>query len=247
MATTTTAGTPLYVARDNLLGVDVCAPSPRLEAGEAATAASIAAGNRGERVALADGTDRFTVRTAPPVEVFTVTATGPELAAIRSSVCKSAPISKAPNMATLCAVIDAARPVGGETYSPLQAEAMLCLWEEMLDRQREAAHARPEDITPAQSVLLQVWEDEGSVAMRHHAKDLAAFALAVYDAIPDNLTDGHAYDWEVIPAILDRVQWRALEDSNVYGIAAYDLPDPAEAARAVVAALGETWPEPEEA
>lgn len=236
---------PLYVARDGLTGADISPPATYAEAGAAATAASIAAGKAGERVAMPNGLDRFTVRRAPPVERFTVTGSAVQLAAIRSAVCKAAPITKAPTMQELCALLDARAPAPtAPVYSSLQAEAMLCLWEEMLDRHRDASHARPEDITPAQSALLKLWEDEGTVGMRHHAKDLAAFALAVYDAIPANLTDGHAYDWEVIPAILNAVQWRSLADSGVHGIAAYELPAPENAAREVVAALGEAWPDP---
>lgn len=44
MATTTTAGAPLYVAHDGALGVNLCDGLPYAEAGSIATAASLAAG-----------------------------------------------------------------------------------------------------------------------------------------------------------------------------------------------------------
>jgi len=217
-ATTTTAGAALYVARDNLLEVNLCDGLPYAEAGSIATAATLAASSRGERVAMADGVDRFTVRRAP------------------------------------------FKPAPPVTFSELEAEAMLCVWEEFLERRSEsgniaslqaragreespgvipitveaaaASAARVERWAP----FIAYWEGVGAGAMRHVAKDLAPFALAVYDAIPRDLLDGYAYDWEIIPATLDQIDWTST---------GYTLPDPKTAARAVVALLGEEWPEEE--
>lgn len=154
------------------------------------------------------------------------------------------------------------KPAPPVTFSELEAEAMLCIWEELLDRHAEAANLPslkakagvatspgvvPITVETAEASAVRVarwapflahWEQVGTGAMRHTAKDLAPFALAVYDAIPPLALDGYAYDWEVIPAILDRIDWTST---------GYTLPDPKSAAREVVAALGEEWPEEEEA
>lgn len=52
---------PLFIAHDGLLGVNLAPPEERAAAGARATRASIEAGERGERVTVPGGTDRFTV------------------------------------------------------------------------------------------------------------------------------------------------------------------------------------------
>lgn len=171
----------LYVVRDNLRHTE-SAPMQRAEAESKASADSIAAGNRGEPVAMPDGRDRFTVATAP------------------------APRAPAP------------------TYSALQAEAALCIWEAMLD-------ARLESSSPA---ITAAFEAGGTVTMRHHALALSTFALAVHDALPDDVREAPlAYDYEIIPAILNAVQWTG---------AGYVLPPVADAAQTVAAALAPLIP-----
>lgn len=172
------ADSPLYIVRDNLLGVDVSSPHERGPAGRVATEQTIAAGRRGEAVATPGGVDRFTVVRAP------------------------------------------AAPTPAPTYTALQAEAALCLYEAMLD-------ARLESTLPA---VADAFDAGGSPTMRQHALALAPFALAVYDALkPDNLPGGpYGYDSEVIPAILAAVHWRG---------SGYILPDVTEATDGVRRAL----------
>ena len=175
-----TAG-PLYIARDNLLGVDLSGPVPSIEAGRIATAATVAAGRIGERVTAPGGTDRFTTPRAPMP------------------------------------------PVPPVTYSYLEAEAMLCAWEALLDQHHRAVESR---------AVREAWKACGAVQMRHHAMALGPFIVAVYDAIPTDVRDaGHSYDWEIVPASLDQVEW------DEYRPGHYTLPDIKKATAAVAAVL----------
>lgn len=101
----------------------------------------------------------------------------------------------------------------------LQAEAVLCLWEAMLD-------ARLESTLPA---MVDAWEATGTHTMRHHAITLAPFVLDVYDALPPSVRLAPlAYDYDVVPAILATLQWDGAEVQR---------PSVADAAAAVAAAL----------
>lgn len=171
-----TTQAPLYIVRDNALNKVVGDPAPYAMAGQLATACSISAGNRGERVAMPSGLDRFTVARAP--------------------------VTHAP----------------APTFTTLQVEAALCLYEAMLD-------ARLEGTSPA---ISEAFAAAGSATMRHHAMTLAPFALQVFDLIPESVRFGHAYDFAVIPAILATVKWSH---------AGYLTPPVTDAARDVVAVL----------
>lgn len=92
------------------------------------------------------------------------------------------------------------QPSASSTYSVLQAEAALCIWEE-LDR-------RTCPMSPNRCAELIRWrEDHGSYALRHAALGLAGDVETLYDALPTEEWDGLAFDWEIIPAILDWVVW----------------------------------------
>lgn len=112
-------------------------------------------------------------------------------------------------------------PEAAPTYTALQAEAALCLWEAMID-------ARMTSTLPA---LDSAWEAAGAATMRHHALALAPFALAVYDALPAEARECVAYDYEIIPAVLAVVRWSG---------AGYALPPVEDAARDVAAAIAST-------
>ena len=93
------------------------------------------------------------------------------------------------------------QPSAASNYSVLQAEAALCIWEE-LDRRTCLTNPNrcPE--------LIRWREDHGSFALRHAALGLAGDVEALYDALPAEDWDGLAFDWEIVPAILDWVVWR---------------------------------------
>jgi hypothetical protein len=86
------------------------------------------------------------------------------------------------------------------TYSHLQVEAALCIWEEIIERtakRRDSEHA----------ALIAYRKNCGTGALRHESITLAAYCLAVYDLLPEHARDGYPYDWEIIPAILDTIDW----------------------------------------
>jgi hypothetical protein len=85
-------------------------------------------------------------------------------------------------------------------YSLLQVEAALCIWEKLL---------RDYDAIPfgADIPFGSYWRARGTAAMRHFSIALADYCLAVYDALTDDDKYGRPYDWEIIPAILDTLDW----------------------------------------
>ncbi len=90
-------------------------------------------------------------------------------------------------------------PSGEDTYSHLELEAALCVWEclndwTILDEKR----LRPD--------WNELREGVGSVELRHQSIALGKWCLSVYDIVTAtnrDFFDGYAYDWEVIPLILD--------------------------------------------
>lgn len=95
-------------------------------------------------------------------------------------------------------------PHEGTTFNIGQIETALCIWE-ALDRRTLIEHT---DQHPA----LHRWrEDYGSYALRHAAIGLTDYVEAIYQAASPEDWDGLAFDWEIVPAILDWVSWRSPE------------------------------------
>lgn len=92
-------------------------------------------------------------------------------------------------------------PTDSSTYSNEQVEAALCIWEELDRRTRN----EPEEYT-----ALTDWRDDhGTSALRCVAIELVDHVEAIYHSLPAEEWDGLAYDWEIVPAILDFVHWWA--------------------------------------
>src|SRR5262249_40857739 len=88
-----------------------------------------------------------------------------------------------------------------KAHSHLQVEAALCIWENWIDRKmRTPTNERD-------TAFHNYWEHCGTVTIRHLSIDLADYCLAVYDALPDEEKYGRPYDWEIIPAILETIDW----------------------------------------
>ena len=101
------------------------------------------------------------------------------------------------------------KPAG--SYSYLQLEACLCVWEHLLskiDRVGDNPHGEPEGNWGA---FLDFWEERGSAEMRLTVTPrIAEWVLAVYDAgktIDPDYWDMVSYDWDVVPAIVDEINW----------------------------------------
>ncbi len=91
-------------------------------------------------------------------------------------------------------------------YSELEAEAALCLWEAMLEA-KFTNEKREEEGLEERSDMVSVWDDTGSLFMRHEALRLAHVVCETYELIPVGARDAIAYDWEIVPAILDTFRW----------------------------------------
>ncbi|MDR6954149.1 hypothetical protein J2X65_003517 [Ancylobacter sp. 3268] len=97
-----------------------------------------------------------------------------------------------------------------KSYTPLQMEAALCAWEWMLEHQSLGA-----DNT-------DLWEAMGASAMRNCSIQAGCIALLVHEHME---AQGYefigAYDWEFVPSILERLDWRALANDNQYHLVPY--------------------------
>ncbi|WP_414462471.1 hypothetical protein [Hyphomicrobium sp. DY-1] len=91
------------------------------------------------------------------------------------------------------------------TYSVLDVEAALIIWECFDDWSRDETF-HPE--------VAKYRADFGTVELRHLAIALAPHCLAVHRRLPASLLDGLAYDWDVIPAILENLDWRKFPDGQ---------------------------------
>lgn len=80
-------------------------------------------------------------------------------------------------------------------YTALHVEAALCIWEHMLDTRE------------SDPPLDTAWTNTGTATMRDTARSLGPWVCDVYDLIPPDVTDLHAYDWEVVPAIMRTGRW----------------------------------------
>lgn len=96
-------------------------------------------------------------------------------------------------------------------YTALEMEAALCIWEWIND------HTTTEE-APAYPALNDAREAHGTFALRSAVPALATWLLTVYDAALAGEWDSHSYDWEIVPAIMGLVEWRA------DGQGLYDLP-----------------------
>ena len=92
------------------------------------------------------------------------------------------------------------QPSATSSYSTLQAETALCIWEEL--------DWRTNLTNPKRCAELIRWrENHGTYALRHAALGLAGDIEALYDALPAEDWDGLAFDWEIVPTVLDWVVW----------------------------------------
>lgn len=107
-----------------------------------------------------------------------------------------------------------------DTYSTLEMEAALCVWEDINERTLL-------DKTSTHAGMVAARENWGSCEMRHASMAIGRWCLSVYDAAGGSDTfDGWAYDWEVIPAMLDLIDWAGFSPMS-------PLPDVAASAEAM--------------
>lgn len=88
----------------------------------------------------------------------------------------------------------------GATYSWDEVEAALCVWEELDRRTRPPEHL--------QNLGLLHWRwTHGTSEMRTAAIGLARYVDEMYQLLSTTEWEPLAFDWEIIPAILDTVVW----------------------------------------
>lgn len=87
-----------------------------------------------------------------------------------------------------------------DTFTRLEMEAAMCLWEAFCEL---AYDSEPKG--ELRDIAHALRENYGTVTMRHACLLAAPAALALYDRMTEDDKDrffGWAYDWEVIPSIL---------------------------------------------
>lgn len=88
-------------------------------------------------------------------------------------------------------------------YTHLEMEAALCVWEAINDR----TVCGSDDMVAKHPELNECRENWGSVSLRHASIHIGKFFLTVYDLLDEKVRDAFSYDWEIIPAMLDHVDW----------------------------------------
>lgn len=99
-----------------------------------------------------------------------------------------------------------------EHFTPLEMEGALCAWEHMCEER---------DRPP----FRQLFDDMGSAAMRSCAIQAGAIASHVYSLMEQrHIEFADPYDWEFVPAVLARLDWKLLTEDNQFDGSPY-LPD----------------------
>lgn len=99
-------------------------------------------------------------------------------------------------------------------FTDLEMEAALCSWEHLIE-QRESKTYAP------------LFDQNGTAAMRTGAIYAGAIALGVYDHMEaQGYAFVEAYDFEFIPAVMDRLDWQKLIAHRLYSGVTY-APSPA--------------------
>lgn len=87
-------------------------------------------------------------------------------------------------------------------YTVLDVEAAQCVWEYLqAASDRDDPHCIP--------AIADVRDRIGSAELRNASIYIGQYCLQVYPLIPEDLRDGHAYDWEIIPAIVSTMDFAA--------------------------------------
>ena len=86
---------------------------------------------------------------------------------------------------------------------PYAAETALCVWEEMLNRQRVKG---TDDLLDG-DVLRQAFADYGTASMRLFAVSVAGLVDRAWATLTAEEQDRVAFDWEFVPDLLQMVDW----------------------------------------
>ena len=100
------------------------------------------------------------------------------------------------------------------TYTHLEMEAALCVWEHLCDITVNTTEPDEEWFDYRQGI--------GSVELRHESITIGKWVLKVYDLLPEWYRDIGAYDWEIVPTIVGHLT------------PGEEHPDPQETARSIL-------------
>ena len=112
----------------------------------------------------------------------------------------------------------AARPEA-TSWSSIQVEAAMCLWDTIstawLDFYDKAAEA-PLPTAPEWFIEMhKAWDGNGSLGMMHAVRHVAIDIEAMWEALPEALTNFIVYDWEFIPEVVRWIDWAALDHHQI--------------------------------
>jgi hypothetical protein len=102
------------------------------------------------------------------------------------------------------------------TLTDVEMDAVLCVWDEMsLRRDKIGADVDPFDME-RDAGLNAYWSDHGVAGMRALAPGLGLWAEAVWLLLTEDQKDATVFDWELVPKLLDLVQWPADDSADPY-------------------------------
>ncbi|THK34008.1 hypothetical protein EHS39_33060 [Ensifer sp. MPMI2T] len=97
-----------------------------------------------------------------------------------------------------------------DQFNTIQIEAALCAWEWMCENREH-------------DLLKEFFDRLGSSGMRHCSMQAGDIAARVHDHVTAQGYEFiNAYDWEFVPEVLRRLDWRALTEDNQYGGPPYE-------------------------
>ncbi len=89
----------------------------------------------------------------------------------------------------------------GPQWSHLAMEAALCVWEDLLERY---------DRFPTQNPgIVAQWKKNGTVHMRSLCPAIGSWIAEAFELFERDSLDGSAYDWEIVPAFVNLIDWEA--------------------------------------
>ena len=96
-----------------------------------------------------------------------------------------------------------------KTYTHLNMEAGLCLWEAMLDANSAAFQKDPSARSDAEETLLECWENLGYAEMRMKCIELIPLLEEIWAELPDTIKDSSSFDWDFCPIFVQVTNWLA--------------------------------------
>jgi hypothetical protein len=128
------------------------------------------------------------------------------------------------------------------TWTSIQVEAAMCLWEATRDAQtrywNEGKNQPLADAPDWAKAMYTAFEANGSLGMMHALRHAAIPLEAIWQGLPEDLTDGVVYDWEFMPFAVRLIDWAGIGSDQI----AHLVPDAEEQALAFCRAEKDQMP-----